>query len=44
MESLFEEQIKVGGPVGFFHLFVVVFGVISFMLSTLAEHVTNWAF
>ena len=39
MESLFEEQVKAGGPVGVFDLFVVVFSVIVFVLSMLrTEH------
>jgi len=39
MESLFEEQIKLGGPVSVFDLFIVVFSVIVFLLSLLlARH------
>ena len=35
MESLFEELIKVEGPVGVFDLFFVVFSKIVFVLSML---------
>lgn len=40
MESLFEEQIKLGGPVSVFDFFfIVVFSVVVFVLSLLlAEH------
>ena len=35
LESLFEEQIKLGGPVSVFDLFIVVFSVIVFVLGLL---------
>jgi len=39
MESLFEEQIKLGGPVSVFDLVIVVSSVVVFVLSLLlAEH------
>ena len=38
MESVFEEQIKVGGPVGILYLFVVVFSIIMYICT---EHVFN---